>query len=161
MEWSGTAWAFFPHYILDGFVVSKWVPQYTTEQFVVLLRYNRYCEPVPNTYWPKHLGLNIYYQFENVSVQESNLWSPAPKYLTLHTRPLPHMSHLFPPPPLHTHTGCKQQPKTFSALYCGSIPASRMLNQRSLCFNTETWCLRINTNVFVSFHKHYFSQILD
>ena len=38
VKWSRTAWAFFPQYILDGFVVSKWAPQYTTKQFVVLLK---------------------------------------------------------------------------------------------------------------------------
>ena len=38
VEWRGTAWPFFPQYILDSFVVSKWAPQYTTEQFVVLFR---------------------------------------------------------------------------------------------------------------------------
>ena len=97
MKWSGTAWAFFPQYILDGFVVSKWAPQYTTEQFVVLFKCNRCCEPVPNTYWPKQLGLNIYCQFENVGVQDLNLWSPALACPSLYTRPLPHMLKASPP----------------------------------------------------------------
>ena len=50
MKWSGTPWAFFPQDILDGFMVSKWAPQYATEKFVVLLRYYRHCEPVPIAY---------------------------------------------------------------------------------------------------------------
>ena len=39
VTWSGTACAFFPQYILDSVVFSKWAPKYTTEQFTVLLRH--------------------------------------------------------------------------------------------------------------------------
>ena len=64
VKWSGNVWTFFPQYIRDRFVVSKWAPQYTTEQFVVLFRYNRHCEPVPNAYWPKRQ--KILCPYENV-----------------------------------------------------------------------------------------------
>ena len=155
MEWSGTAWAFFPHYILDGFVVSKWVPQYTTEQFVVLLRYNRYCEPVPNTYWPKHLGLNIYYQFENVSVQESNLWSPAPENLTLHTRPLPHILDSLPPPFIHTQAANSNQRHSphyiagvFQHLECWTKEVCVLIRKHGACVLTQTYLCHFTNTIF-------------
>ena len=157
MTWSGTAWAFFPHYILDRFAVSKWAPQYTTEQFVVLLRYNRRCELVPNNYWPKHSSLNIYCPFENVYLH--GIWTMTSRIKiphSTHYRPVLYMKVQY----IHTQaTSCKQKPKTFSALYYGSIRASRMLDQHSLCSDTEKWYLCNNTIIFVSINKRYFPQI--
>ena len=42
----------------------------------------------------------------------------------------------------------------------GVLEHSSMLNQHSLCSDTEKWCLCNNTKKFVSIHKHYFSQIV-
>ena len=155
MEWSGTAWAFFPHYILDGFVVSKWVPQYTTEQFVVLLRYNRYCEPVPNTYWPKHLGLNIYYQFENVSVQESTyvLLHPSTSLYTLgHCRTC---KINFPPPFIHTQAANSNQRHSphyiagvFQHLECWTKEVCVLIRKHGACVLTQTYLCHFTNTIF-------------
>ena len=155
MEWSGTAWAFFPHYILDGFVVSKWVPQYTTEQFVVLLRYNRYCEPVPNTYWPKHLGLNIYYQFENVSVQESiyDLLHPSTSLYTLgHCRTWQIHS---PPHFIHTQAANSNQRHSphyiagvFQHLECWTKEVCVLIRKHGACVLTQTYLCHFTNTIF-------------
>ena len=160
MKWSGTAWAFFPQYILDGFVVSKWAPQYATEQFVVLFRYNRCCEAVPHSYWPKDFGVIIYFPFEKVYLHGNQIhdllhWS-FPLYALSHCYILkagspPHNSSYRRRLPATWH-----QLQTFSALYCRSIRAARMWNQHSLWYDTEKWYLCNNTNEFVS---HCFSQI--
>ena len=176
MEWSGTAWAFFPHYILDGFVLfCKWAPQYTTDQFGVFFR----------------LKMCIYL--------DSNLWPPVLIDTTLPINPLLHMKITSPPSSQTSHTvhtgyqlpaiSCNQ--RTFSALYCGSIRAienvtqfvqpfqpttnrlwlvlplfphytagvvehSRLMNQNSLPSNTEKWCLCNNPNTSVSINKQCF-----
>ena len=63
-------------------------------------------------------------------------------------------AHYYQNPPLSSTY--LQQPKTFSALYCWSIRASRMLNQHSLCSDTEKWYLCNNANKFVPINKHCF-----
>ena len=157
VKWSGNVWTFFPQYIRDRFVVSKWAPQYTTEQFVVLFRYNRHCERVPNAYWPKrqkilcpYENVQFFVHLHKIQTYDLQNWN-FPFYPLGHCCPL-----LLESPPSSTYL---QQPKTFSALYCWSIRASRMLNQHSLCSDTEKWYLCNNANKFVPINKHCFPQI--
>ena len=140
---------------LGFFCITFWMDLW----FLNELRYIRSCEPVPNAYWPKHFGLNIYCPFENVYLHRIQT------YDLLHwNTPLGHCCIRLPPRTnthTHTHTSCKQQPKTFSALYCRSIRASRMVNQHSLSSDTEKWYLCNNTIKFVLINKHCFPQIFD
>ena len=99
VTWSGTACAFFPQYILDSVVFSKWAPKYTTEQFTV-----QSCSDIRLA---NHVFTSIYQlsPFQVMILPGSEPMTLALEHPTLSTRPLRNMIQLYSSPlNVHTHT---------------------------------------------------------